>query len=83
MPAEESAAFQELLGLIKVLQVDIAWMRRQLVEQALLSKELDARVRSSENATPKKQVSWSAVLLAGASVVGILIIILDRFYVAR
>lgn len=89
MPTDEGAAFQELLGLIKALHVDVSWVRKKLEEQAVDIKGLDVRVRDLEQAVErveakqKPPISWTAIMLAGASVVGVIIIILDRFYVAR
>lgn len=83
---EKSAGFAELLGEIKLLRSDTAWMRKEMARQAGTVKDLDERVRDLEQAVTrieakqKPAIAWPAVLAAIVATVVAVVAILDRIY---
>ena len=83
----ESAGFQQLLGDIKSLRTDMAWMRKQMTEQASTVKDLDERVRDLEQSVARIEAKqrpatpWPGIVAVIVSIVVAAIAILDRLYV--
>lgn len=90
MTGMDDGAFQELLGEIKSIKTDTAWMRKEIARQGASVKDLDERVRELEqaitqinakmDAQKKTPVGWPAVLAATVAVIVLVISILDRLY---
>lgn len=90
MTSMDDAAFQELLGEIKSIKTDTAWMRKEIARQGASVKDLDERVRELEqaitqinakmDAQKKTPVSWPAVVAASVAVIVLIVSILDRIY---
>ena len=82
----ESAGFQQLLGDIKSLRTDTAWMRKQMTEQASTVKDLDARVRDLEQSVARIEAKtrpvtpWPSIVAVVVSIIVATIAILDRIY---
>lgn len=82
-----SGPFQELLGDIKLLRGDTAWMRKEMGRQADTVKELDARVRDLEQALSRIEAKqrpstpWPLIVTVVISVIVATIAILDRLYI--
>lgn len=80
------ADWQELLGELKLLRSDTAWMRKEMTRQAGTVKDLDERVRDLEQALArieakqKPTIAWPAVVAALVASVVAIISILDRLY---
>lgn len=81
-----SGAFQELVGDIKQMRTDTAWMRKEMGRQADTVKDLDARVRELEQslarieAKQRPSTPWPAIVAVVVSIVVAAIAILDRIY---
>jgi len=90
MTGMDDAAFQELLGEIKSIKTDTAWMRKEIARQGANVKDLDERVRELEqsvtqivakmDAQKRTPVSWPAVVAAAVAVIVLVVSILDRIY---
>jgi len=90
MSGIDQASFQELLGEIKSIKTDTAWMRKEIARQGASVKDLDERVRELEQAVTqinakmdaqkKTPIGWPAIVAACVAVIVLIISILDRLY---
>ena len=84
--AAAGAAFAELLGEIKLLRADLAWIKKSADTNADLVAHIDARLRSVESdtaaikAAQRPVVSWPAIVTIVISALVAAGILLDRVY---
>jgi hypothetical protein len=83
----EPLAFDQLLGELKLLRSDLAWVREKLNSQGDNVTNLYDRVREVETAVAriearqKPAVSWPAIATVVVSLTVAIIAIADRLYV--
>lgn len=84
---ERTGPFQELLGEIKLLRADLAWIKKSADTNADVVAHLDTRLRRVEadtvaiKAAQKPAISWPAIVTIVISALIAAGVFLDRIYV--
>jgi hypothetical protein len=86
---ESTGAFQQLLGEIKLLRGDLAWIKKSADETTGQVSDIDKRLRNVEagqiaiQAAQRPAISWAAVVTIVISALVAALVLLDRIYVPQ
>jgi hypothetical protein len=93
---ENTGAFQELLGEIKLLRADLAWLKKNGDATSAAIVDMDKRLRNVEStqsafvaaqgamtASAKPPISWPVIVTIIVAIVVAAASLLDRIYVSQ